>query len=88
MCGDDAVPAHQPATCAQACRPDAAYVTGIAIGVAVFVAMCLADQSVLDSFQNTIQKFAGATDLQGFCRRARIRRGVPGECPGAPETVE
>ena len=39
-------------------------ITGIVIGVAVFVAMRAANESVFGSFQNTLQRVAGATELQ------------------------
>jgi putative ABC transport system permease protein len=38
--------------------------TGIVFGVAVFVAMHAANQSVFDAFQETINRIAGATELQ------------------------
>ena len=39
-------------------------VTGIVIGVAVFVAMRAANESVFGTFQQTLQRVAGATELQ------------------------
>jgi putative ABC transport system permease protein len=39
-------------------------VTGIAVGVAVFVAMHTANASVFESFQETVKRIAGATELQ------------------------
>ena len=39
-------------------------IAGIVIGVAVFVAMRAANESVFGSFQNTLQRVAGATELQ------------------------
>jgi putative ABC transport system permease protein len=45
--------------------------TGIVFGVAVFVAMHAANQSVFDAFQETINRIAGATELQ-------VTAGEPG----------
>ncbi len=39
-------------------------ITGIVIGVAVFVAMRAANESVFGTFQQTLQRVAGATELQ------------------------
>ncbi len=46
-------------------------IAGIGLGVAVFIAMQLANQTVLDSFENTVQKIAGTTQLQ-------VSAGEPG----------
>ncbi len=46
-------------------------ISGIAIGVAVFIALHMANQTVLHSFENTVQKIAGATQLQ-------VSAGEPG----------
>jgi putative ABC transport system permease protein len=46
-------------------------ISGIAIGVAVFIAIHLGNQSVLRAFSNTVERIAGATQLQ-------ISAGEPG----------
>src|SRR2546430_2665542 len=60
-------------------------VTGIVLGVAVFVGMHTANQSVLFAFRHTVDQIAGATQLQissgetGFDENVLDRvQGVPG----------
>ncbi len=56
---------------------------GIALGVAVFVGMHVANQSVLHAFSETIDRIAGKTDLQitagenGFPRTRWTRSSRP-----------
>ena len=64
---------------------------GIVLGVAVFVGMHTANQSVLFAFQKTIDRIAGATELQvsaaetGFDEAVLERvQGIPGVRVAAP----
>src|SRR5450756_2409781 len=55
--------------------------TGIALGVAVFVGMHTANQSVVFAFRQTIDRIAGATQLQ-------VSAGEPGFEEGVLERVQ
>jgi putative ABC transport system permease protein len=56
-------------------------IAGIVIGVSVFFAMHAANQSVLNSFQDTVRRIAGATELQ-------ISAGDPGFSEEVLERVQ
>ena len=48
-------------------------IAGIVLGVAVFVGMHTANQSVLFAFSTTVDRIAGKTELQVTRRRNRVR---------------
>ena len=60
--------------------------TGIVFGVAVFVAMHAANQSVFDAFQETINRIAGATELQVTAGESGFE--LSGEASGGQPEVE
>src|SRR5687768_18478142 len=60
-------------------------VVGIMLGVAVFVAMHTANQAVFFAFQRTVDRIAGAAQLQITAGEAGFREEVPEQVPGMPE---
>lgn len=59
--------------------------TGIALGVAVFVGMHTANQSVVFAFRQTIDRIAGATQLQVSAGEPGFEEGVLERVQGVPE---
>ena len=51
-------------------------VGGITLGVAIFIAMSLANRSVLSSFSQTVDKIAGSTELQVSGDEAGFDEGI------------
>src|ERR1700680_1059456 len=49
---------------------------GIVLGVAVFVGMHTANQSVLYAFSRTVERIAGKTELQGTAREAGFEEEI------------
>ena len=62
-------------------------IAGIVLGVAVFVAMRAANESVLGSFQETLQQVAGATELQVTAGAAGFEEEVLDRVQATPEVA-
>ena len=60
-------------------------IAGIVLGVAVFVGMHTANQSVLTAFTNTVDRIAGATQLQITAGEAGFEEEILERVQGVPE---
>src|SRR5690348_18146404 len=60
-------------------------VTGIVLGVALFVAMHTANQSVLFAFRQTVDRIAGATQLQISAGETGFDENVLARVQAVPE---
>ena len=60
-------------------------ISGIMLGVAVFVAMHLANQAILATFSNTVDRIAGSTQLQVSAGEAGFDETILEKVQAAPE---